>query len=423
MRTLPDASLCRNRREKGGKPFPKRHGHLMMRLAIACGVVILVTGCGLLPEVAHQPTIHNPFPQLTKIAVAPFVNLSAEPTVDGRQFGIAYFGELQAIQGFEVVPIGVVEAAIRENHIALNTPADVRRLAQLLEVDAVVLGAVTDYSPYYPPRCGLQIEWYAANPCFHPIPPGYGLPWGTPAEEDIPEPLVMETEMSLAREQLKTQTPDFRISKDAPPAIPAGVHATPANATKGADGFLLAGAETAAKPSANSGAQDSAAGKESLAGKAGTTGAGGRTHNPGEQVVPVENPSEKAPVPPALARSVLVGGPEINMSGLPPDWPDPRGLVPPPPSCRRPGCFPTSEPVLRHTKMYSGTDPDFTASLSNYSTFRDDARFGGWSGYLQRSEDFIRFCCHKHIAEMLTARGGAGTTRVLWRWPDSRYTP
>jgi hypothetical protein len=120
---------------------------------------------------------------------------------------------------------------------------------------------------------------------------------------------------------------------------------------------------------------------------------------------------------------VLVGGPEIGLSGLPPDWPDPRGLVPPPPSCRRPGCFPTSEPVLRHTKMYSGTDPDFTAALSNYSTFRDDARFGGWSGYLQRSEDFIRFCCHKHIAEMLTARGGAGTTRVLWRWPDSRYTP
>ena len=29
---------------------------------------------------------------------------------------------------------------------------------------------------------------------------------------------------------------------------------------------------------------------------------------------------------------------------------------------------------------------------------------------------------HKHIAEMLTARGGAGTTRVLWRWPNDRYT-
>ncbi|HEV2969374.1 MAG TPA: hypothetical protein VGY55_05230 [Pirellulales bacterium] len=396
----------------------------MMRLAIACGVVILVTGCGLLPEVAHQPTIHNPFPQLTKIAVAPFVNLSAEPTVDGRQFGIAYFGELQAIQGFEVVPIGVVEAAIRENHISLNTPADVRRLAQLLEVDAVVLGAVTDYSPYYPPRCGLQVEWYAANPCFHPIPPGYGLPWGTPAEEDIPEPLVMETEMSLAREQLKTQTPDYKTSKDAPVAAPAE-RARPA---RRADGVLLAGGESAGARQSADGAQARADGKASApvnpnpTGPDATSVSASRTRAAGETIVPGDHGMGSMLVPP-VARSVLVGGPEIGLSGLPPDWPDPRGLVPPPPSRRRPGCFPTSEPVLRHTKMYSGTDPDFTAALSNYSTFRDDARFGGWSGYLQRSEDFIRFCCHKHIAEMLTARGGAGTTRVLWRWPDSRYTP
>src|ERR1700730_3353322 len=215
---MPDCAAAAG---KGGILF--RNGLFMMRLAIACGVVILVTGCGLLPEVAHQPTIHNPFPQLTKVAVAPFFNLSAEASVDGRQFGIAYFDELQAIQGFEVVPIGVVERAIRQNHISLETPSDVRLLAQLLKVDAVVLGAVTDYSPYYPPRCGLQIEWYAANPSFHPIPPGYGLPWGTPAEEDIPPSLVLETEMSLAREQLKTQTPEYTPAQPAQMAVPAGV--------------------------------------------------------------------------------------------------------------------------------------------------------------------------------------------------------
>jgi hypothetical protein len=218
----------------------------MMRLAIACGVVILVTGCGLLPEVARQPTIHNPFPQLTKIAVAPFFNLSAEASVDGRQFGIAYFDELQAIPGFEVVPIGVVEAAIRQNHISLETPSDVRLLAQLLRVDAVVLGAVTDYSPYYPPRCGLQIEWYAANPSFHPIPPGYWLPWGTPAPS-----LVLETEMSLAREQLKTQTPEYTPAQPAPMAVPAGVPIERSKRAAHGDDVLLAGGEAAGDKSSN----------------------------------------------------------------------------------------------------------------------------------------------------------------------------
>ena len=45
---------------------------------------------------------------------------------------------------------------------------------------------------------GLQVEWYAANPGFHPIPPGYGLPWGTHEEQDIPGPLVFEAEFALA---------------------------------------------------------------------------------------------------------------------------------------------------------------------------------------------------------------------------------
>jgi hypothetical protein len=376
---------------KGGILF--RNGLFMMRLAIACGVVILVTGCGLLPEVAHQPTIHNPFPQLTKVAVAPFFNLSAEPSVDGRQFGIAYFDELQAVPGFEVVPVGVVEAAIRQNHISLETPSDVRLLAQLLKVDAVVLGAVTDYSPYYPPRCGLQIEWYAANPSFHPIPPGYGLPWGTPAEEDIPPSLVLETEMSLAREQLKTQTPEYTPAQPAPTAVPAGVPVDRGKRAGRVDGVLLAGGEGSGDKGRDIAPQTAADG-QAIAGRSAPS-----------------------------ARSVLAGGPEIGLGSLPPNWPDPRGLVPPPPSFRRPASSLSSEPVFRHTRIYLGTDPDFTAALSNYSTFRDDARFGGWSGYLQRSEDFIRFCCHKNICEMLTARGGAGTTRVLWRWPDSRYTP
>ena len=146
-------------------------------------------GCSLLPEIAHQPTLHNPFPQLSKVAVAPFFNLSNEPTLDGRRVAVAYFNELQLVPGFEVVPVGVVEQAIMRHRIQFapeDAAAEARRLAQLLGVDAVVVGAVTDYSPYYPPRCALQVEWYAANPCFHPIPPGYGLPWGTPEEEHIP---------------------------------------------------------------------------------------------------------------------------------------------------------------------------------------------------------------------------------------------
>ena len=183
-------------------------------------------GCSLIiPDVSHQPVVHNPFPQLSRVAVAPFFNQSDEPTVDGRKFALAYFAELQAVPGFEVVPLGVVEEAIIEQP-GRSVAARPKRggWRSILGVDAVVIGSVTDYTPYYPPRCGLRVEWYAANPGFHEIPPGYGLPWGTPEEEYIPAPLVFEAEMALAKAQLATQTP----ACDVPPTAAVRPAATAA---------------------------------------------------------------------------------------------------------------------------------------------------------------------------------------------------
>ena len=86
----------------------------------------------------------------------------------------------------------------------------------------------------------------------------------------------------------------------------------------------------------------------------------------------------------------------------------------------RPMMWPSNRPVMEHARTYNGHDPEFTTALRTYAHFRDDARYAGWQGYLQRTDDFIRFCCHKHIAEMLTARGGAGKTQVVWRWSADR---
>lgn len=305
---------------------------------------LLSSGCALLPDVVHEPQFHNPFPQLNRVAVLPFYNLSAEPTVDGELIAKLYYTELQQIPGFEVVPVGVVRQFLMASRQEPRTPEDFQKLAQDLGVDAVVAGAITEYTPYYPPRLGLVVRWYAANPGFHEIPPGYGLPWGTPAEEDIPEALVFEAEFALAKEQLKSQTPEA-----------------------------------------------------------------------------VNVPAESVPGEEGAAEAEETSDERLANSELPVTWPDPRGFVPPAPSARRPPLIPHSGPVLSHTRLYDGHDSDFTEALASYYYFRDDARFGGWQGYLQRSEDFARFCCYMHITEMLSARGGAGKTRVVWRWPIGRY--
>jgi hypothetical protein len=434
----------------------------LLRLCWLIAIASLSSGCSIiLPEVSTMPVVHNPFPQLSRVAVTPFANLSDEPKVDGRQFALAYFAELQAVPGFEVVPLGVVEEIMIQERIALNDPRDVRRLGQLLGVDAVVVGAVTDYSPYYPPRCGMRVEWYATNPGFHKIPAGYGLPWGTPDEEYIPQKVVFDAEMALARAQMETQSPV--CPDDAPPAMPLieasplirpAPHETeamqvpipdeprpPENGTNRRDDlFDESGSAhnrngrhgTAASNAVDQGARSSDGfdiENEDVDDPLNQThyvdvNYDDSTWRPQRQAaykVPVVA-EQAALAPDAIATDgVIDRGIQNNLaSQLPPDWPDPHAFIPPGPSPVRPECIENYGPVMTHTRIFLGHDPEFTAALAAYVDFRDDARFGGWRSYLERPDDFIRFCCHLHISEMLSARGGATETRVVRHWSNSR---
>lgn len=348
---------------------------LAMRItSIISGILLTLSGCNLvLPEVANQPVIRNPFPQLSHIAVAPFFNHSDESTVDGRQFAMAYYAELQKTPGFKVVPLGVVEEAMIDHRIDLNGPGEARRLAQLLGVDAVVVGAVTDFSPYYPPRCGLRVEWYSANPGFHEIPVGYGLPWNTPAEEFIPDSLIYESQLAHARSQMSSLSPNC---DDKPQTLPTPPQpfSTEANPNPDLD------TENNIPSPTDSSTNDSTS--------------------------PLKTTSMIGP-------SLAIGQPSACL-------PDHACSQPGIQSISQPACIPYHGPVMSHTQIYLGNEPHVTQALKNYVYFHDDARFGGWEAYLQRSDDFIRFCSNLHISEMLSARGGSRKTRVVLRWPDSR---
>lgn len=316
-----------------------RHGGLLCMLA----GLLAASGCAALPEISREPQFHNPFPQLHRIAVLPFVNQSPDPTINGAEVANLYRSELQKIKGFEVLPVGVVEQYLKAREITFDQATDFQQLAQALDVDAVVIGSITDFDAYYPPQMGLAVNWYAANPGFHPIPPGYGLPWGTTDEEFIPEDLVFEAEFALAREQLETQTP-----RD--PAFE-------------------------------------------------------------------ETDEERR----QLQEQLEDQRQDLGVPGLPADWPDPRGFIPPGPNSERPPFRPQSKPIMQLIRQYDGADNDFTTKLANYYYFRDDGRIDGWEAYLRRQKDFVQFCCYLHITELLTARGGGGETRLVLRWPFDRY--
>lgn len=354
-------------------PAPRREWIVALLLAVFS---IAPSGCILWPDVHRQARYHNPFPQLTRIAVLPFNNLSEEPTLNGDDWAAAYGAELQAIPGFEVLPVGVVDNAWQTFRLQQNIEVDAfldgptfQRFAQFLGVDAVVVGAVTDFTPYYPPRAGFTVHWYAANPSFYPIPPGYGLPWGTPAEPEIPSWVRVEAEHALAQAQLRSQTPQ---------------PVEPLSSEDIADGLGQGLASTAP--------------------------------------VVTEFESDPAPAPSGAAvDNSCVTDISDTAESTPPDWPDTSDIVPDGPSAVSPEPRPQAEPVLSQTRLYHGHDTNFTERLASYFAIRDDARFGGWQAYLQRSDDFIRFCCHLHITEMLEARGGRDETDLILRWPIGRY--
>lgn len=302
----------------------------------AIAALLLLTvfpGCNLFPTKWERERVHNPFPQLKRVAVLPFFNQSGEPTIDTELVAEKYYGALQAIPGFEVLPVGVAKAQWLRYSLEYGEPvtgAHFQELARYMGVEALVIGSVTDFDAYYPPRLAMTVHWYAANEGFHPIPPGYGLPWGTKAAKEIPTRIVREAEFELARSQLATQTPALALDAD---------------------------------------------------------------------------------------------GSQIAVGSVPADpyWPDPTDLIPDAPSEARPIAKVNHDPVLSHTRMYRGDDPDFTIRLARHVETGDDARPASWQGYLKRSDDFIHFCCHMHIMEMLESRGGREQSDLILRWPLSRY--
>ncbi len=417
-------------------------------------VATLVLGCSAVPDVRTKRTYHNPFPQISRVAVLPFRNQSEEPTLSGIRVSLAYYNELQSVPGFEVLPLGVVENQLTDferNVIRrpIATAQDFQQFAKFLGVDAVLQGAVTDYSPYYPPRMTLKVNWYAANPGLYPIPVGYGLPWGTKAEKKIPSWIRLEAERALAKEQLATQTPiDYesesgqllsptipepRLPKEpfpseelrAPTPAPKGTP-TPATPDRSLSkrtygtvfaieedvSVMLAGHEEVFEP-ARLPAKVSTLQRESRPSTVEESNRGPGVSPGITFATPGETPGPRVEVDSFL--------PLAQEEGIPENWPDPRGFVPRRPTPTPPPMEPQYEPILSHMKAYNGNDEDFTQSLQEYYYFRDDARFGGWQSYLQRSEDFIRFCCHLHIVETLSSRGGELESRLNLRWPVYRY--
>lgn len=91
-------------------------------------------------------------------AVAPLANESGTSVIDTLAVTDAVVANVAEARGLACVPTNRVLAAMRALHLAsVATPAEARRLADALGVDAVIVGTITAYDPYDPPTLGLTL--------------------------------------------------------------------------------------------------------------------------------------------------------------------------------------------------------------------------------------------------------------------------
>jgi len=355
-------------------------------------VLSLILVWPLIGCVVVQNEVTNPVPGLSTVAVAPFINLSAERSVDGREMAMAYYSELQKTPGFEVVPVGVTEQVIFDNNLQFQDPRDAVRLAELMNVDAVVLGAVTDFNPYFPPRLGLKVAWY--SPRGWTFSPGVAVDSGSDsagawaklsdcwqqAGRLWPWDRQPPCDDGVTPESAAESAPNGRPQETLRGQSPAGLAGDAADRRLTVSEFP----RRIGQPPASvqwSRAQSSLDDSSSVPG---TT-----------ETITIPEPFQPSPE----------SAPAISGSG--PAATPPGRLAPPSAEIIR--------PLMAYTRLFDASDAEFVAKLRDYIELSGDRDLGGVDGHMHDVDRFVRFASHLMISEMLTLHGGEGRTRIVFK--------
>ena len=141
--------------------------HNYRRQTTPMGAVVLI---GVLLSGCHtgksNRIYYNPYPEPHSLAVAPFVNQSGSPDIDVMAVTDEFYAELQQVDGLEVVSVDRVLAELGrlELHTGIRGPGDALSLAEALETDGIIVGSITRYDPYFPPKLGMAVQLYGRDP-------------------------------------------------------------------------------------------------------------------------------------------------------------------------------------------------------------------------------------------------------------------
>lgn len=121
---------------------------------------LLSSGCSLLGIGGADP-LQSPYPTRRVWAIAPLRNESGSVQANGLILADHLARQLENASNLDVLAVNRVLAAMESLRMSqVNTPDQAKQLLRTLGADGLVVGTITAYDPYDPPKLGLAVELY-----------------------------------------------------------------------------------------------------------------------------------------------------------------------------------------------------------------------------------------------------------------------
>lgn len=143
------------------------------RACLVCAVVLTIAalcgglaGCAAKDDILVAPqTIAAPYDTSggdILWAVVPLRNESGTSIVDPLEVSDKVVQAAAEVHGIHALPLNRTIAAMHALKMSeLQSPADAKKLASELGVDGLLVGSITAWDPYNPPKCGLALALYS----------------------------------------------------------------------------------------------------------------------------------------------------------------------------------------------------------------------------------------------------------------------
>jgi hypothetical protein len=137
--------------------------------AVLLALALLPCACApKTPDLVRPATLAAPYDAArgeVLWAVVPLRNESGTTLADSFAVSDKVVAAAAQVRGVRTLPLNRTIATMRTLGIThLESPADAKRLATEMGADGIIVGSITAYDPYDPPRLGLALALYSRTP-------------------------------------------------------------------------------------------------------------------------------------------------------------------------------------------------------------------------------------------------------------------